>query len=146
MDDEEFLRQFESCELPHSEWTHRAHVRIAYLCLLDTDFDTARLRVSEGIRRFKAAKNVPEGPLEGYNETTTHAFLKIVHATMLAYAKVFPVKNSEAFCDRHTQLLDRNILRLFYSPERRTHPEAKTNLVPPDLAPLPEFPPADPLV
>lgn len=31
MTDEELLAAFENCSLPHSEWTHRAHVRVAYL-------------------------------------------------------------------------------------------------------------------
>ena len=33
MSDDEFLAQFENCTLPFDQWTHRAHVRVAYLYL-----------------------------------------------------------------------------------------------------------------
>ncbi len=56
---------------------------------------------------------------------------------MAAYEKLFDTPDSESFCDQHTQLLDRNILRLFYSPDCRSHPDAKTRFIEPDLAPLP---------
>ena len=58
-----------------------------------------------------------------------------------AYGTVIPTADSEAFCDMHPQLLNRNILRLFYSPERRMHPDAKTRFVEPDLTDLPTVPP-----
>ena len=41
MSDTRFLEALESCRLPAAEFDHRAHVRAAYLYLLDTDFGTA---------------------------------------------------------------------------------------------------------
>ena len=90
-----------------------------------------------GVKAYNAAHNVPDGPTEGYHETTTHAFLHLIHATMRAYSKVFPTPDAEAFCETHPQLLTKHVLRLFYSPERRLHSDAKTRFVEPDLAPLP---------
>jgi hypothetical protein len=37
--------------------------------------------------------------------------------------------------------MTKHALRLFYSPNRRTHPLAKTAFVAPDLAPLPKIGP-----
>jgi hypothetical protein len=38
----------------------------------------------------------------------------------------------------HPQLMSKHVLRLFYSPAGRMHPEAKATFIEPDLAPLPE--------
>jgi hypothetical protein len=137
MDDSEFLRQFEARTLPFEQWTHRAHVKAAYLYLRDHPFDEALARMRAGVKAYNAANHVPDGPTSGYNETTTVAFFTLVAATMRAYRQAFPTADADAFCDTHPQLMTRHALRLFYSPERRMHPDAKARFVEPDLAPLP---------
>lgn len=137
MDDRELLRQFESCTLPFGEWNHRTHVKIAFLYLREHPFDIALGKMREGIKAYNAKNNVPEGELEGYNETTTHAFMLLTRATMSAYGEFLATPDADSFCDTHPQLLSRHVLRLFYSPARRRHREAKTRFVEPDLAPLP---------
>jgi len=125
--------------LPFGQWTHRAHVKVAYLYLRRHSFEEAMGRVRAGIRAYNAANNVPEGLSSGYNETTTRAFLHIVAAVMGAYADTHPVADAEGFCDMHPQLMSKHVLRLFYSPQRRMDPRAKFEFVEPDLAPLPEI-------
>jgi outer membrane protein assembly factor BamD (BamD/ComL family) len=137
MEDSELLRQFEDLSLPFSEWTHRAHVRVAYLHLQRDNFDEAMTRLRQGIKAYNAKNNRPDGPLEGYNETTTHGLLHLIAATMQAYRQTHPVKSADEFCDMHPQLMTKHALRLFYSPQRRVHPLAKTQFVEPDLTPLP---------
>ena len=137
MTDDELLRQFEDLSLPFDRWTHRAHVKVAYLYLRAHSFDEALIRMRRGIQAYNAKNNVPEGPSGGYNETTTRAFLQLIAATIGAYGGAFPTDGAEAFCDAHPQLMTRHALRLFYSPERRMNPLAKTQFVEPDLAPLP---------
>ena len=132
-----FLESFQRCTLPTEHWTHRAHVRIAYLHLVQFPFDQALNRMRAGIQALNAAHGTPEGPTSGYNETTTHAFLHVVAALMQAYAKTHPVTDSNHFCDVHPELMSRHVLRFFYSPERRMHPDAKARFMEPDLAPLP---------
>ena len=137
MDDAELLHQFETCVLPFPEWTHRAHVRIAFCYLSRFPFAETVVKVRTGIQAYNAANNVPEGPTSGYNETTTVAFLRLIDATMRAYGSVMPTADSETFCETHPHLLHKQILRLFYSPERRMHPEAKQRFIEPDLTELP---------
>ena len=137
MGDAEFLRQFEDCTLPYEQWTHRAHVKVAYLYLRAQPFPAALARIRAGILRFNAAKQVPEGPTSGYNETTTQAFLQLVAATLEAYGAAIPTPSADEFCNAHPQLLTKHVLRFFYSPQRHLDPRAKTEFVPPDLAPLP---------
>jgi hypothetical protein len=135
--DADFLHQFESRTLPFVQWTHRAHVKVAYLYLRAHPFDEALVRMRAGVKAYNAANHVPEGPDRGYNETTTRAFLHLIAATMRAYECVFPTDSADAFCDAHPQLMTRHALRFFYSPARRMHPDAKATFVEPDLAPLP---------
>ena len=92
-----------------------------------------------GVKAYNAANAVPETETSGYNETTTHAFLCLIAATMRAYGPVMCVTSADAFCDAHPQLMTRHALRLFYSPQQRMHPLAKTQFVEPDLAPLPKL-------
>jgi hypothetical protein len=140
VDDEAFIAAFEARTLPFAHWTHRAHVKVGYLYLrAHRDFEAALAKLRRGIQAYNAANNVPESSTSGYNETTTHAFLRLIDATMRAYGDTFPTPTADAFCDAHPQLLTRHALRLFYSPQRRMHPDAKTRFVEPDLAPLPRL-------
>ncbi len=139
MDDSEFLRLFEARRLPHDQWTHRAHVKMAFLYLSKSPFDEALHRTRAAIKAYIAHHAVPESPIRGYRETTTRAFLHLVAATMHAYGAAIPCTDADSFCDAHPQLMTRHILRLFYSPERLGSPEAKVTFVEPDLAPLPRF-------
>ena len=137
MDDATLLRQFEDLTLPFEKWTHRTHVKVAYLYLSQFGLEDAIDRMRAGIKAYNAVNEVPEGPMSGYNETTTQAFLRIVHATLVAYGDAFPTDDADSFCDTHPHLLSKSVLRLFYSPAQRLHPDAKTQFVLPDLAPLP---------
>ena len=139
MTDPDLLSHFESLTLPFDQWTHRAHVKVAYLYLCKHPFDEALRRLRAGIQHYNAHNDVPESPTSGYNETTTHAFLHLIAATMRAYGETHPCDTADAFCDTHPQLMTRHALRLFYSPERRMHPDAKTMFIEPDLAPLPRL-------
>lgn len=142
MSDDELLRQFESCELPFERWTHRTHVRIAFLYLDRLRFHEAVDAMRRGVKAYNAANDVPESRTTGYNETTTVAFMHLIHVVMVAYSDALPVEGSDAFCDAHPQLMSKHVLRFFYSPVQRMRDEAKAQFVEPDLAPLPVVPEA----
>jgi hypothetical protein len=139
MSDQAFLKNFEDLSLPFAQWTHRAHVKVAFLYLRDHPFDKALLLMRKGIKAYNHANKVVESATSGYNETTTHAFLHLIAATMSAYGEAMPTPTADDFCDMHPQLMTRNVLRLFYSPQRRMDPSAKSEFVEPDLAPLPRI-------
>ena len=138
MDDQALLDQFENLTLPFTEWSHRTHVKVAWIYLSRHPREEAIARMRAGIKAYNAKNDVPEGPLTGYDETTTVAFMHIVHAMRVAYAEYCPADTADAFCDAHPQLLQKHILRLFYSPAQRMHPEAKERFIEPDLARLPQ--------
>jgi len=137
MTDDELLHQFETQTLPYKQWTHRCHVKVAYLYLKQHPFAEALERMRRGVQAYNQSQNIPEGPTSGYNETTTCAFVHLIAATMQAYDGALPTTTADEFCDTHPQLLSRHALRFFYSPQRRMDPRAKTQFVEPDLAPLP---------
>lgn len=137
MNDHEFLRLFEDCSLPFDQWTHRAHLKVAYLYLSHNDFETALAKMRRGVQAYNAAHHVIDSDTTGYNETTTCAMMQLVATTITAYGPIMPTPDADAFCDTHPQLLTKHVLRLFYSPERRMQPKAKTEFIEPDLAPLP---------
>jgi hypothetical protein len=135
--DRELLDLFELRELPVSQWNHRTHVSIAFLYLRQNGFQEALCHMRRGVKAFNAHNGIEDSPISGYNETTTVAFLRIIDAVDQAYQSVFPTGSSEEFCDTHPQLMNKHVLRFFYSPDRRMHPDAKTSFLEPDLAPLP---------
>jgi hypothetical protein len=139
LNDDEFLRQFENCSLPFEAWNQRAHVKVAFLYLRDHPFDHAVARIRTGIKAYNRAHEVPESDTRGYNETTTRAMMQLVAATIAAYENAIPAPTADAFCESHPQLLNKHILRLFYSPEQRMHPDAKIRFVEPDLTQLPRI-------
>lgn len=141
MTDDEHLQALETLTLPIEQWNHRAHVRVAFTYLSRHPFDEALRRMPAGVKAYNAHHRVPETETRGYNETTTHAFLHLILATMNAYGTLYPMADADTFCDTHPQLMSPQVLRLFYSPGRRMHPLAKTQFIEPDLAPLPKLQP-----
>lgn len=132
--DAEFLAGFEACTIPHAAWTHRAHIRMAYLVLRRDGFEQGLDAVREGIGRLNASQGTPEAIDRGYHETITRAWLRLVDSAMRHHG---PEADFEAFAGQHPHLLNRTLLRLFYSRARIMSWEAKREFVEPDLGPLP---------
>lgn len=135
LDDDLFLRFFEDCSLPFETWTHRAHVRVAWLFLTRFPVDVAIERVRSGIQAYNAAHNVPEALDRGYHETITVAFMRLIHARLNEAATA---TSFDTFCSAHPDLLDKRVLLQFYSRERIMSAEAKRTFVEPDGSPLPD--------
>ncbi|HMD59372.1 MAG TPA: hypothetical protein VKG66_06260 [Steroidobacteraceae bacterium] len=74
MTDEQFLAALEQCVLPEAEFSHRGHVRAAYLYLLQGDFPEALSRLRRAIRNYARHLGKPER----YHETITVAYLALI--------------------------------------------------------------------
>jgi hypothetical protein len=134
MTDEQLLDGFRRAAVAPADWTHRAHIRIAWLHLTRLPFDEALGAVRAGIKALNAANAVEDGPTSGYHETVTVAWLRIVASTIRHHPRG---DTSDAFCDGNPHLLSRTVLRLFYSKEQILSPQAKAKFVEPDLTALP---------
>jgi hypothetical protein len=135
MTDEEHLRCFEDRSLPHAQWTHRAHLKVAYLYLLRLPYPEALERLRAGIKAYNAAHGIQDTPTGGYHETLTQVWLQLVHTTLRQFG---PTETADAFFDAQTQLGSKRTPLLFYSRDRLMSAEAKHGFIPPDLAPLPQ--------
>ncbi len=134
MDDEDFLKQFETAAWPLEEWHHQQHIKVAYLYLRHYPFETASAKIREGIKAYNTAHKVPEGLSSGYHETMTQAWLRLVHFTICEYG---PAENADSFYEQSPQLQQKKVLRFFYTKERFTSPQAKAEFMEPDITPLP---------
>jgi hypothetical protein len=74
LNDPDFLRSLENCELPENDFGHVGHVRAAYLYLRDADFSAALERIRRSIRNY--AKHL--GKPDRYHETITVAYLALI--------------------------------------------------------------------
>lgn len=137
MTDDEFLAAFEGCTIPRAEWSHAAHVRMAWLYATRTADPLPLVRA--GIQKLNATfVRPPDAPpdargLDGYHETITTAFVRVIAA------RVRPGESFAAFEARNPDLFDREFSALLahYSPARLFAPEAKAAFVPPDRGELP---------
>jgi len=134
MDDEAFIAAFEARAFPLEKWHHRDHIKIAYLYLLRHPLAEAIDKIRSGIQALNAQHKVPDAIDRGYHETMTQAWMRLVHCTLSEFG---PAESADAFLDKHTQLLSKRALLLFYSRDRIMSAEAKAGFVEPDLTPLP---------
>ena len=134
MTDGELLTAFEACSMSTEQFTHREHVRVAWMYASCHSLPEAINRMRSGIKAFNKATNTPEALDRGYHETITVAFMKLVFG---ANAESGSHESSDDFCSDHSELLDRFVLRRYYSRERILTWEAKSKFVEPDLSPLP---------
>ena len=129
MTDDEFLLAFETCAFTRPEWTHESHVRMAWLYLTRLPFVAALDSVRRGIRKLNAKIGSPDG----YHETITAAFVRVIAS------RVRPGEDYPAFRDRNPDLLDRTLAALLrhYTKDRLWSPEARSRFIGPDVEELP---------
>jgi hypothetical protein len=135
MSDDEFLAGFEACSLTRPEWTHEAHVRMAWLYISRLPFAESLERIRSGIRQLNATFSKDDPKLsDGYHDTITVAFVRLITARVRVN-ETFP-----AFRHRNPDLLDRTLTALFrhYTKERLYSAEARRVFIEPDLEKLPD--------
>lgn len=130
MSDEQFLAEFEACTLSKEAFSHRDHVRLAWLYLGRHAFADASQRVVEGIRRFAAHHDVPGL----YHETITRAWLRLIDAGRRATPDA---ASFAAFLEANPQFATKGALEPYYDPATLQSPRARAAFVDPDRAPLP---------
>lgn len=144
MNDETFLKRFEACKLPWAEWTHGAHLRVAYLYLTRYPLEEAITRVRAGIQAHNDANREKIKTGEGYHETITQAFMRILHPMVVLYGRKGDAYeatclSTDDFFDANPQLTSKRILLLYYTQARLMSDHARSTFVEPDLAPFPQL-------
>jgi len=132
LDDDTLWRAFHERTLGHAQWTHTAHLRIAWLHMSRYELDEAHLRMRIGIIRLNAAHGLIETPIRGYHETLTRVWLVLVRAL----GRRTPCTDSASFLS--SPGLERDAPLRYYTRERLFSVAARTMFVAPDLGELPE--------
>src|SRR5262245_46179590 len=132
LDDDSLWRAFHDRALSHAEWTHTAHLRVAWLHLARYALDEAHLRMRVGIIRLNAAHGLVGTEKRGYHETLTRVWLGLVREA----SRRTPCADSASFLAAPG--LERDAPLRYYSRERLFSVAARAMYVAPDLAALPE--------
>ena len=132
MPDDDLWRAFHDATLPAAQWTHAAHLRIAWLHLARYELDEAHLRMRVGIIRLNAAHGLVETAERGYHETLTRVWLVLVAAAR----RRAPGADSVHLLARPG--VERDAPLAYYSRAQLFSVAARARFVPPDLADLPD--------
>jgi hypothetical protein len=110
-------------------FSHRQHVQLTWLAVTRYGRAAALQLVDTGIRDTARAAGAPEK----YHATMTRVWVELVahHAEGRADTAF------EDFVRAAPDLLDKQLLSRFYSPDALAAPSARAGWVPPDMAPLP---------
>lgn len=130
MDDQAFLRAFETGTLSPHEFPHRAHIRMAFLVLRRDGWEVGFENIRTGIQGFAQA----HGATRKYHETITRFWaLLVYHALTLDDS----IDESKAFIAAYPHLLDTGLIQRHYSRDLLMSDAARAAWVEPDLEPLP---------
>lgn len=130
-DDSRFRDDFESGAIAPEQFTHREHVRLAYIYLCEGSLETAHARTKEAILSLLERNNID---VTKYHETLTLAWLKAVRFFM---SKTASADSAAQFIELNPRLLDSKIMLTHYSPETLFSAEARAMFIDPDIEPIP---------
>lgn len=130
-DDRRFRDDVESGAFPKAQFDHRAHVRLAYTYLAETDDETATARMRDALRGFLEHHGISPSK---YHETMTRAWILAVRHFMEMSAAA---TSADAFIDANPRLLDPKIMLTHYSAGLLFSAEARSEFVEPDLGKIP---------
>lgn len=129
-DDREFRDAFESLTIAPARFDHKAHLRLAYVYLVDNDLPTAQQRMRDALRAFISANGIAP---EKFHETLTRAWVLAVRHFMSRS----PSRSFAEFIAKSQRLMDSRVMLVHYSAERLFSAQARAAFVEPDRAAIP---------
>lgn len=131
---DEFLRAFEDCTLPKSEWTHAAHLLTGACYVHQFGRDQALSKIRECVRRYNESVGGKNTPTSGYHETITVMWIRLLDSLR----KEHPTMDRASFAALAVQRFAsrRDIAREHYSFDLTTSTKARLEWVEPNLKPL----------
>lgn len=115
---------------PGERFGHRQHIHLTFLAVHRYGMPAAIGKVSGWIRQIAAHHGAPQK----YHDTVTRAWVELVahHVETDPQCTEFT-----AFAQRHSRLLDKQLLTVHYRPSTLTTKGAREDWIEPDLAPFP---------
>jgi len=139
--DEELVAAFETCTLAKKRFHHSDHIRLAWLYTGRYGPGEAERRFLAGIRRLAEHFGVPEK----FHHTVTVAWMRLVSSRRPGFHRPGQVLYSE-WIAANQDLLKRDLLSHFYSPQALSTSRARYGWQEPDLQRLPDTDPPEPSV
>jgi hypothetical protein len=131
--DREFRAAFEAGAYAPADFSHRAHVRLAYVYLADSDVDLALERMRAALVAFLSHHGISASK---YHETLTRAWILAVHHFMHRSPEA---SSADDFIDRNAPLLDPKNMLTHYSTDLLFSDAARADFVEPNLDPIPRW-------
>ena len=129
--DREFRAAFEAGAFAPADFSHRAHVRLAYVYLAESDVNLALERMRAALLTFLCHHDIPASK---YHATLTRAWILAVDHFMHRS----PASSADDFIERnHPLLLDSKIMLTHYSADLLFSEHARAEFVEPNLDPIP---------
>lgn len=129
--DREFRLAFEAGAIAPADFSHRAHVRLAYVYLAEFGANAACDKLRAALVAFLAHHGIPAAK---YHETLTRAWLLAVEHFM---HRTPESASADDFIERNPVLLDSGIMLTHYSAELLFSDSARAGFVEPNLDPIP---------
>jgi hypothetical protein len=125
---------FEGGTLPRAQWTHRAHLTIAFWYLVCYPLPEATRKIRAGIQRYNESQGIKMTKDGGYHETLTLFWVRVVrHYLTLTTLEGHLVVLLNELVNR----CGKDLPFEYYSRERLLSWEARTGWLEPDLKTLP---------
>ena len=131
--DQEFRTAFEAGAYAPADFSHRAHIRLAYVYLATNDVERAAELMRAALMNFLKVHGIT--PTK-YHETLTRGWILAVHHFMHRCPTALSADN---FIEREPMLLDSRIMLTHYSTELLFSSKARAAFVEPDLDPIPRY-------
>ena len=128
--DQDFRAAFESFAVAPAQFNHEAHLRLAYVYLVENDLASAQRKMRGALLSFLAAHGVPS---EKFHETLTRAWVLAVRHFMSRS----PSHCFSEFAAKSRPLLNSEVMLTHYSASVLFSPGARAAYVEPDLEAIP---------
>jgi hypothetical protein len=129
--DREFRAAFEAGAYAPANFSHRAHIRLAYVYLATNDVERAGELMRASLMNFLKVHGIT--PTK-YHETLTRGWILAVHHFMHRCPTAL---SADDFIAREPMLLDSRIMLTHYSTELLLSQRARAAFIEPDLDPIP---------
>lgn len=131
--DDQFLVEFERCSL--STWSHRTHLRMAWLYLTRFGRRQGVQKIFDGIKRF--IDQSPVARKTTFHFTMTYFWIQMIDLAIKSNRKDL---SFDQFLQLNPQLLNGGLFLEYYKKETMlNNPQARIEFIPPDIKPLPTF-------
>lgn len=127
-----FMQAFEDTSLPFEEWTHEAHLRMAWNYITQYSPAEATNLIKLGINKLNEKNSAKIK--HGYSETVTMFYIHVITKAVLSMPSGHTF---EEFLLCHQYLTDKSYLYKYYSPQLLNTANSKNQFCEPDIGVLP---------